>query len=173
MQVFVDTWRWEGVPFYLRSGKRMAKKTTHVVVYFKPTPHCLFAPRAGVRNWLPPNQIVIDVQPNEGIRLRFAGKVPGSGMKIQDVVMDFDYIRQFNATPPEAYATLLMDAMRGDQTLYKHRDEIEQAWRIVQPVLDYWRENPQGDLPNYAAGTWGPSASDVMMVRDGRHWHNA
>jgi glucose-6-phosphate 1-dehydrogenase len=173
LKVFIDTWRWEGVPIYLRSGKRMAKKTTQIVVYFKPTPHCLFHPRGGVKNWLPPNQMVIDVQPNEGIRLRFAGKVPGAGMNIKDVVMDFDYIQQFNAKPPEAYATLLLDAMRGDQTLFKHREEIESAWRVAQPVLDFWRENPQGDLPNYAAGTWGPSASDVLMGREGRHWHNA
>ena len=80
--------------------------------------------------------------------------------------------KQFKAEPPEAYATLILDAMRGDQTLYKHRDEIEEAWRVVQPVVDYWADNSQSDLPNYAAGTWGPSASDIMMARDGRHWHN-
>ena len=85
--------------------------------------------------------------------------------------MDFDYVKQFASKPPEAYATLLLDAMRGDQTLYKHRNEIEECWRIVQPVLDYWHDHPQDDLPNYAAGTWGPSASDIMMARDGRHWH--
>src|SRR5205814_1141520 len=106
------------------------------------------------------------------IRLRFEGKVPGQGMNIKSVVMDFDYCEQFNATPPEAYATLLLDCMKGDQTLFKHRDEVESAWQIVQPVLDSWKENPSDDLPNYAAGTWGPSESDVMMAREGRHWHN-
>ncbi len=168
MEFQVDTWRWGGMPFYLRSGKAMAKKVTEVVLYFKPTPHCLFREEA-MR--LKPNQIVINIQPNEGIRLRFEGKVPGLGMKIKDVVMDFDYVQQWRAEPPDGYATLLLEAMRGDQTLFKHRDEIECAWHAVQPVLDYWRENPQEDLPNYPAGTWGPSAADVMMARGGRNWH--
>lgn len=175
MQIEVDTWRWGGVPFYLRSGKRMAKKLTEIVIYFKPTPHGLFREQTRKGGGLPPNQIVINVQPDEGIRLRFEGKVPGisaGGMNIKSVVMDFDYVKQFKAEPPEAYATLLLDAMRGDQTLFKHRDEIEEAWRIVQPVVDHWSENPQDDLPNYAAGTWGPSASDIMLAREGRHWHN-
>ncbi len=172
IQVMIDTWRWGGVPFYLRSGKGMARKLTEIVISFKPTPHCIFRDQTQGAGCLPPNQIVINVQPDEGIRIRFEGKVPGSGMKIKDVVMDFDYVEQFQSEPPEAYATLLLDAMRGDQTLYKHRDEIEQAWRIVQPVLDYWDANPQSDLPNYAAGTWGPQASDKMMARDGRQWHN-
>ncbi|MBI1335391.1 MAG: glucose-6-phosphate dehydrogenase [Phycisphaera sp.] len=169
MAVYLDTWRWQGVPFYLRSGKALAKKLTEIVIYFKPTPHTLFRES---RKALTPNQIVINVQPNEGIRLRFEGQVPGTKMNIKSVVMDFDYAQQFQAKPAEAYATLLHDAMRGDQSLYKHRDEIEQAWKVVQPVLDYWKENPQDDLPNYAAGTWGPSSSDVMMARDNRHWHN-
>jgi glucose-6-phosphate 1-dehydrogenase len=171
MALFCDTWRWEGVPFYVRSGKRMARKTTEVVITFRRTPHSMFHD-VMKKGGHPLNQIVINIQPDEGIRLRFEGKVPGLGMKIKSVVMDFDYVEQFKAEPPQAYATLLLDAMRGDQTLYKHRDEIESAWRIVQPVLDYWKANPQDDLPNYAAGTWGPSASDVMMARAGRHWHN-
>ena len=94
------------------------------------------------------------------------------GMDIKPVIMDFDYNEQFGASPPQAYATLLLDAIRGDQTLYKHREEIKHCWRVVQPVLDYWQDHPQDDLPNYAAGTWGPSASDIMMARDGRKWHN-
>ncbi len=169
LQVYVDTWRWGGVPFYLRSGKRMAKKRTEIVVYFKPTPHRLFdAKKAGMA----PNQIVINVQPDEGIRLRFEGKVPGIGMNIKSVRMDFDYIKQFNAKPPEAYATLLLDAIRGDQTLFKHRDEIEEAWRIVQPVVDYWAANEDETLPNYSSGSWGPSSSDIMMARENREWRN-
>ncbi len=173
LRVHIDTWRWGGVPFYLRSGKRMAKKMTEIVITFKHTPHALFRDQALKKtNGLAPNQIVINVQPNEGIRLRFEGKVPGIGMQMKSVVMDFDYVQQFKAEPPEAYATLLLDAMRGDQTLFKHRDEIEGAWRVVQGVLDYWAENPDDDLPNYAAGTWGPSDSDIMMAQAGRHWHN-
>ena len=147
----------------------MTNKLTELVVTFKRTPHCLFADTA---RSLKPNQIVINVQPDEGIRLRFEGKVPGGGMKIKDVIMDFDYVEQFRTEPPEAYATLLLDAMEGDQTLFKHREEIEHCWRIVQPVLDDWMQNPQDDLPNYAAGTWGPLASDIMLARDGRQWHN-
>jgi len=170
LQVFIETWRWQGVPIYLRSGKRMAQKTTEIVIGFKTTPHCLF--REEACKILNPNQIVINVQPNEGIRLRFEGKVPGSGMNIRDVVMDFDYIKQFNAKPPEAYATLLLDAIRGDQTLYKHRDEIEQAWRIVQPVLDHWQTHQEQDLPTYASGSWGPAEGDAMLKNAKRHWHN-
>jgi len=172
LKVLLDTWRWEGVPFYLRSGKAMAKKLTQIVVNFKRTPHCLFREQVRGTHSLPPNQIVINIQPDEGIDLRFEGKVPGLGMKIKSVEMEFDYVEQFQAEPPEAYATLLLDAMLGDQTLYKHRDEIETAWRLVQPVLDYWKENPRDDLPNYAAGTWGPSESDEMMAGAGAHWHN-
>ncbi|MCC6579327.1 MAG: glucose-6-phosphate dehydrogenase [Phycisphaeraceae bacterium] len=169
IQLYVDTWRWGGVPFYLRSGKRMAKKMTEIVITFRPTPHCLFRETAAK---LKPNQIIINVQPDEGIRLRFEGKVPGTRMDIRDVVMSFDYVSQFKGQPQEAYARMLLDAMRGDQTLFKHRDEVESSWNIVQPVLDAWADQPHDDLPNYAAGTWGPSASDVMMARDNRHWHN-
>ncbi len=168
-RAYVDTWRWGGVPFYLRSGKAMKRKKTEIVLYFKSTPHCLFREHA---RKMRPNQIVINVQPNEGIRVRFVGKVPGLGMNIKDVVMDFDYVEQWKSDPPESYATLLYDAIEGDQTLFKHRDEIECGWNAVQPILDYWRENPDDDLPNYDAGTWGPVAADAMMARDERYWRN-
>lgn len=169
MQFHVDTWRWGGVPFYLRSGKAMARKLTQIVAYFKPTPHCLFRERACEQK---PNQIIINVQPNEGIRIRFEGKVPGLGLRIKDVVMDFDYREAWQAEPPDGYAQLLHDCMTGDQTLFKHRDEVEKSWDAVQPVLDYWDEHPEPDFPNYAAGTWGPQTADAMMRRDGRYWHN-
>jgi glucose-6-phosphate 1-dehydrogenase len=174
IQLYLDTWRWDGVPFYVRSGKAMAKKLTEVVIYFKQTPHSIFRnlknPTSGKP--LAPNQIVINIQPDEGIKLRFEGKVPGTGMKIKSVEMDFDYVKEFQTEPPQAYSTLILDAMRGDQTLYKHKDEIERAWQIVQPVLDYWDANPAHNLPNYSAGTWGPAASDALLELDGRHWHN-
>ena len=169
MQFNVDTWRWGGVPFYLRSGKAMAAKKTEIVIYFRPTPHYLFREQTRDQK---PNQIVIGIQPDEGIRLRFEGKEPGVGMKMNEVVMDFDYVKQWEVDPPDGYATLLHDTMRGDQTLFKHRDEIEASWEAVQPVLDYWQDNPQSDLPNYAAGTWGPPASDLMMQKAGRYWRN-
>ncbi len=174
LQVWIDTWRWSGVPFYLRSGKRLARNTTEIVVQFKPTPHCLFRAQVACAN-LQPNQIVINVQPDEGIRLRFEGKVPGlptnSTADIRSVVMDFNYAAQFHAQPVEAYATLLLDAMRGDQTLFKHREEIDCAWRVVQPVLDTWAGTAPSDLPNYAAGSWGPAAADELLSRAGRKWH--
>ena len=171
LTVFLDTWRWHDVPFYVRSGKAMAQKLTQVVIQFKQTPHMLFGNQTGGKA-LPPNKLVINIQPDEGIDLSFEAKVPGMGMKIKTVEMDFDYAEHFQTQPPQAYATLLLDAMRGDQTLYKHRDEIEVAWNIVQPVLDYWKDNPSDELPNYAAGTWGPSDTDVMMGKAGRKWHN-
>ena len=169
LRVHIDTWRWGGVPFYLRSGKALQRKKTEIVVYFKPTPHCLF--REHAKN-MRPNQIVFSVQPNEGIRLRFVGKVPGLGMDIKEVVMDFDYIEEWQSEPPESYATLLYDAMGGDQTLFKHRDEIECSWMSVLPVLEYWDENPARKFPNYKAGTWGPSSADTMMSQEGRYWRN-
>ncbi|MEM8737403.1 MAG: glucose-6-phosphate dehydrogenase [Planctomycetota bacterium] len=169
MQFNVDTWRWGGVPFYLRSGKAMAAKKTEIVIYFKPTPHYLFREQTRSQK---PNQIVIGIQPDEGIRIRFEGKEPGVGMKMNEVVMDFDYVKQWEANPPDGYASLLHDCMRGDQTLFKHRDEVEASWFACQPVLNFWEENPQDDLPNYAAGTWGPPAADLMMQRDGRYWRN-
>ena len=169
MKFHVDTWRWGGVPFYCRSGKAMAAKLTEIVIYFKPTPHYLFREQTRHQK---PNQIVIAIQPDEGIRIRFEGKEPGVGMKMNEVVMEFDYVEQWQVDPPDGYATLLHDCMRGDQTLFKHRDEIEASWYAVQPVLDYWEDNPQDDLPNYAAGTWGPSAADLMMEREGRYWRN-
>lgn len=169
LRVRVDTWRWGGTPFYLRSGKGMKSKRTQIAINFKPTPHCLFREKACE---LETNQILINVQPDEGIRIRFEGKVPGLGLKIDDVLMDFDYVKQWNAEPPDGYAQLLHDCINGDQTLFKHRDEIEASWDVVQPVIDYWREHPQDDLPNYQPGTWGPAAADEMMARDGRAWYN-
>ena len=150
-------------------SKALKSKKTEIVVYFKPTPHCLFREQA---RKMKPNQIVFSVQPNEGIRLRFVGKVPGLEMDTKDVVMDFDYVDEWKSEPPESYATLLHDAMAGDQTLFKHRDEIDCAWRSVQPILDYWREYPDDDLPNYDAGTWGPVTADAMMARENRYWRN-
>jgi len=169
MKFHVDTWRWGGVPFYLRSGKALTDKRTDIVLYFKPTPHILFREQARKQK---PNQIVINVQPNEGVRIRFEGKVPGLGLNMGEVVMDFDYVKQWQVEPGDGYAVLLNDVIRGDQTLFKHRDEVERSWDAVQPVLDYWQENPHENLPNYNAGTWGPSESDIMLAKEDRAWHN-
>lgn len=174
LQVFVDTWRWRGVPFYLRSGKRLKQKVTEIVIYFRATPHSLFQDSGedSDQDSITRNQIVISVAPDEGIRVRFVGKVPGIGMKTAPVVMDFDQTKQFaDAQPLEGYALLLWDAMRGDQTNFKQREEIEQAWAIVQPVLDQWKDLGEHGLHFYESGVWGPDAADEMMSRDGRHWH--
>lgn len=169
LRFHVDTWRWGDVPFYLRSGKAMAAKKTEIALYFKPTPHALFREHCRETDL---NQIVINVQPNEGIRIRFEGKVPGIGLNTRPVVMDFDYEKQWQVSPPDGYATLLNDCLHGDLTNYKHREEVEISWKACQPILDHWAENPQEDLPNYVAGTWGPRASDLMMAKENRHWHN-
>jgi glucose-6-phosphate 1-dehydrogenase len=171
-----DNWRWGNTPFYLRSGKRMAAKKTEIAVQFKKPPANLFRnaePYAsgGAR---PPNLIVIEIAPREGVKLRFEGKVPGQGIAIDSVEMDFDYVERFGSEPVEAYGPLILDAMRGDQTLYKHRLEVENAWDAVMPFLCEssapLRKNVHA---NYAPGSWGPKSADDLMARDGRAWHNA
>jgi glucose-6-phosphate 1-dehydrogenase len=167
----IDNWRWSGVPFFIRSGKRLRRKLTQIVIQFRPTPHCLFRDIQEPDGCPSPNRLVINVQPDEGINLRFEGKVPGEGMDITSAVMDFDWVEQFGGEAPEAYTTLLMDAIQGDQSLFKDRHEIEAAWRIVQGVLNHWAEDPQDDLPNYPAGSWGPAAADELIRHHGQ-WRN-
>ena len=170
LKIFIDNWRWEGVPFFLRTGKRMRRKLTQFVINFKPAPH-LFRNVDGAEIRPRPNRLVVNVQPDEGISLRFEGKVPGLGLHIQSAVLDFDYRKQFSAEPFEAYATLLLDAIRGNQSLYKDRHEIEAAWRIVMPVLDYWQGHPGQGLAPYPAGSWGPAAADELIQPQGP-WRN-
>lgn len=170
-----DNWRWAGTPFYLRTGKRLAVKRTEIVVQFKQPPADLFAEKRGQTPFSrPANQIVIEIAPRESVSLRFEGKVPGTGMKIDSVMMDFDFARRFKAEPMEAYGPLLLDAMRGDQTLYKHGLEVENAWDAVMPFIDLktsaaLRKNIQA---NYNPGSWGPGSADELMARSGRAWHN-
>lgn len=170
MRLFVDNWRWRDVPFYVRTGKAMHRKLTQIVVTFKPTPHCLFAD-ADAERCPRPNRLVVNVQPDEGISLRFEGKVPGEAMTIRSAIMDFDYGEQFEADPPEAYAHLLLDAIEGDRSLYKNRREIEAAWRIVEPVLEAWAAEGGGSIPTYEAGSWGPVEADRLIAADGQ-WRN-
>lgn len=172
MRLDIDNWRWQGVPFYLRTGKRMRRKLTQLVITFRPTPHTLFRDFTSASGKRPPNRLVINVQPDEGISLRFEGKVPGTEMKIKSAVMDFDFVEQFHEEVPEAYAPLLLDAMQGDQSLYKDRHELEASWRIMMPVLEHWKAYPRDDLPNYKCGSWGPAAADAMLYRHGVQWHN-
>jgi glucose-6-phosphate 1-dehydrogenase len=170
LKLYIDNWRWEGVPFYLRTGKRMRRKLTQFVINFKPAPQ-LFRNLDGSHIRPSPNRLVVNVQPDEGISLRFEGKVPGLGVHIQSAVLDFDYRQQFSAEPFEAYATLLLEAIRGNQSHYKDRHEIEAAWRIVMPVLEYWRDHPGVGLTTYPAGSWGPLAAEDLIKPHGP-WRN-
>ena len=161
-----DNWRWAGVPFYLRSGKRLRKHITEIAIQFKDVPHRLFTDADAP---LQPNVLVIRIQPNEGITLRFGAKLPGQAMRIRSVNMDFRYGSSFGVKPPEAYERLLLDCMLGDSTLYARRDMVERGWEIVSPIIAAWQQ-PATDFPNYEAGSWGPQAAFELIERDGRKW---
>jgi glucose-6-phosphate 1-dehydrogenase len=166
MKVFVDNWRWSGVPFYVRAGKRLARRVTEIAVVFREVPHTLFrAPDGGIT----PNVLAVRVQPDEGIALRFISKEPGQQTILRDVAMDFRYGATFGSNTPEAYERLLLDAMRGDATLFTRRDEIEEQWAFIDPVLASWTREGQPP-PLYAAGSWGPDQADDVLARDGRRW---
>ena len=168
LKLGIDSWRWAGVPFYLRSGKALPSRVTEIAVQFKQAPLALFA-RAGVPQ-IEANVLAIRVQPDEGILLRFGAKVPGQGLQIRNVNMDFRYGSSFAVDSPDAYETLLLDAMVGDASLFTRDDEVERAWEILDPVLDAWKSGQGGPLHFYAAGTWGPPAADELLERDGRAW---
>ncbi|MBK8598388.1 MAG: glucose-6-phosphate dehydrogenase [Holophagales bacterium] len=164
----IENWRWAGVPFYLRAGKRLPKRVTEIAITFKTPPIALFR-RAGVLVQ-EPNVLVLRIQPDEGIALRIGAKQPGPTMRVETVKMDFKYSEHFGEKTPDAYERLLLDALHGDPTLFARRDEVEAAWELVTAVLDVWRENPARDLPNYEAGTWGPEGAMELLARDGRRW---
>jgi glucose-6-phosphate 1-dehydrogenase len=166
-RLFVDDWRWSGVPFYLRTGKRLPKRASEIAIQFSGVPHRLFAETSTDPQ---PNLLAIRIQPDEGILLRFDSKVPGLGLDIRTVNMDFTYGSAFAVDAPDAYETLLLDSMLGDASLFTRADEVEAAWSIATPILDAWLDSPQPQFPNYAAGTWGPEAADELIERDGRHW---
>jgi glucose-6-phosphate 1-dehydrogenase len=167
---FIDNWRWAGIPFYIRTGKRMPKRVTDIAIQFKAPPLGLFSQetKAGPRE-VRPNLLVVRIQPEEGISLRFLSKSPGSGMRVRPVSMDFNYGSSFGERTPTAYETLLVDAMAGDPTLYTRQDMVDASWQIVQPILDVWAHT-KFEFPNYAAGSWGPKASDDMLARQGHVW---
>jgi len=169
---FIDNWRWQGVPFYIRSGKRMPLRATEVAIQFKRPPHLLFAAHESASDdAMRANVLAIRVQPDEGISLRFEAKLPGQGVIRRPVTMDFRYRTSFGiADPPEAYERLLLDAMLGDATLFARSDEIEHAWRQVDPILNAWQSSDDPLLEVYEAGTWGPEGAEKLMARDGRQW---
>jgi glucose-6-phosphate 1-dehydrogenase len=167
MRVFVDNWRWGGVPFYVRAGKRMARRVTEIAIQFKKVPHTLFrAPDGGIT----PNVLAMRIQPDEGIALRFTTKEPGQHTILRDVAMDFRYGSAFGSNTPEAYERLLLDAMRGEATLFTRRDEVEDQWAFIDRVFDAWRAEANSPPPTYASGSWGPDQADDLLARDGRRW---
>jgi len=168
MELNIDNWRWAGVPFYLRTGKRLAQRATEIVIQFKRAPHLLFRD-TGVES-LSANQLVMHIQPDEGISLRFSAKVPGAVMNLGSVNMNMKYEEYFGAAPWIGYETLLLDCMIGDPTLFQRADMVEAGWRVVAPLLDAWKDLPPREFPNYAAGTWGPKDADHMLEREGRQW---
>ena len=168
MKLGIDSWRWNGVPFYLRVGKALATRTTEITINFRRPPLVLFR-NTGVGE-LAPNQLVISVQPKEGISLSFGAKIPGATLKVGGVDMDFDYSKHFGSMPATGYERLMYDAMLGDQTLFQRADMVEAGWSVVAPVLDVWQALPPRGFPNYPAGTWGPSEADQLLQRDGRSW---
>ncbi len=168
LRLFIDNWRWQGVPFYLRTGKRLAAKVSQVSILFRPVPHQSF-PATAVENWQP-NRLVIRIQPEEGITLRIQAKQPGTRMVLGPVDMQFCYRDAFRTTTPEAYETLLLDVMRGDATLFMRADQVETAWSVIAPVLETWESVPPADFPDYRPDSWGPETADALLTQDGRNW---
>ncbi len=166
LRLEIDTRRWAGVPFYLRTGKRLGRRVTEVAVVFKRAPHLPFESTATEE--LGQNALVIRVQPDEGLALRFGSKVPGTHMEVRDVTMDFAYGESFTVSSPEAYERLILDVLIGEAPLFPRHEEVEQSWRILDPVEEYWAEHGAPDA--YPAGTWGPASADAMLARDGRAW---
>jgi glucose-6-phosphate 1-dehydrogenase len=170
MKLQIDNWRWADVPFYLRTGKRLPGRSTHIVIQFRRAPFVLFRDTP-VEN-LMPNQLVLHIQPEEGISLRFAAKVPGPAMRLGAVDMNFEYSDYFGSQPSTGYERLLHDCMIGDATLFQRADMVEAGWCVVSPVLDVWKALPPRNFPNYPSGTWGPKEAEDLLERDGRHWRN-
>ncbi len=168
LRLEVDNWRWAGVPFYLRTGKRLAKRASEIAVQFTRSPHLVF--RRNPEILAEPNLLVLRIQPDEGMSLSFGAKLPGPDLRIRPVEMDFDYGRTFGGEPPEAYERLLLDAMKGDPTLYARGEWVDLAWELLTPVLEAWAVGDPKKFPNYEAGSWGPTEADSLIERAGRRW---
>jgi glucose-6-phosphate 1-dehydrogenase len=170
MRCLIDNWRWQGVPFLLRSGKRLARQVTEIVVQFHSPPHLMFPLEPD--ECIAPNVLVFGVQPNEGLSLCFEVKVPGSGMRIRSARMEFAYADAFGATQHDAYETLLLDCMAGESMLFLRNDSTEAAWRVVDPIIQGWEKERPASFPNYAAGSWGPADADRLIAESGAAWRN-
>jgi glucose-6-phosphate 1-dehydrogenase len=168
VKFYVDNWRWDGVPFYVRTGKFLQRKTSIITMQFKPTPDYAFPPEAA-DTWRS-NRLTISIQPEMDIRIRFQSKRPGQSMTLDPVDMVFNYKEAYNGNEPEAYETLLLDVMQGDATLFMRSDQVEAAWKVIMPILQVWEERSPVDFPNYAPGTWGPEDAEALIAREGRNW---
>jgi len=168
VKVRLDNWRWAGVPFYIRTGKRLAERTTEIAIQFKQAPFQLFRDTP-VEN-LETNRLVIHIQPEEGLSLRFGAKIPGPIMHTGPVEMKFNYEDYFGKTPSTGYERLIYDCMIGDATLFQRADMVEAGWSVITPILDVWKALPPRAFPNYASGSWGPKEADDLLARDARHW---
>ncbi len=169
IRFFIDNWRWQGVPIYLRTGKRMQGKTSYISIQFKEVPHKIFP--SGVRELVDQNLMVISIQPQMGIRIQFEAKKTGLDMRLKPVDMIFNYSDSYENDPPDAYETLLNDVMLGDATLFMRSDQIEEAWSIIMPILNVWAVNPPQKFPNYQSGSWGPPEAEALIAHDGFYWH--
>jgi glucose-6-phosphate 1-dehydrogenase len=168
LKLFIDNWRWQDVPFYLRTGKRLPREVSEISIRFRAVPHQTFSSSMTLGRH--PTRLILCIQPDEGIVLKFQAKQPGQDMRLRPVNMHFGYQETFQKPSPEAYETLLWDIMIDDTTLFMRADQVEAAWRILMPILDFWAANPPDDFPNYAAGTWGPEAAEGLISSDGRYW---
>ncbi|MCE5316435.1 MAG: glucose-6-phosphate dehydrogenase (NADP(+)) [Parachlamydia sp.] len=168
LKLFVDNWRWQNVPFYLRTGKRLERQASEIAIQFRAVPHQAFPPEATLE-WKP-SRLIISIQPDEGIVLSFQAKYPGQRMHLRAVEMKFDYSEAFSVQLPEAYETLILDIMQKDATLFMRADQVEAAWKILTPILDVWKKSPPACFPNYTAGSWGPVEAQELLAQEGHCW---
>jgi glucose-6-phosphate 1-dehydrogenase len=168
VKFYIDNWRWQDVPFYVRTGKRLHEKTSIITIQFRPAPHYAFPPEAA-ETWRP-NRLTISIQPEMDIRLRFQSKRPGQSMILSPVDMIFSYKEAYQEDEPEAYETLLLDVMEGNATLFMRSDQVEAAWKIIMPILESWQNRAPVDFPNYVPDSWGPEDAQALIARDGFNW---
>jgi glucose-6-phosphate 1-dehydrogenase len=168
VKFYVDNWRWQNVPFYVRTGKYLYEKTTLITIQFKDAPHYAF-PKEAAETWRP-NRLIFSIQPQTDIRLRFQAKHPGPHMSLDPVDMIFNYADKYDGQEPEAYETLLEDVIEGNPTLFMRADQVEAAWKVIMPILEAWQKRPPVDFPNYSPGTWGPEDAEALIAKDGHHW---